>query len=72
MDRVATSVIKDLSRERRRTNHATADAHDDTLVDWFLSLAPTERLAELESRIAFFNAASRDGDSELSSDSRDP
>jgi len=30
--------------------------HDETLIDWFLSLEPIERLAELESRLAFFNA----------------
>jgi hypothetical protein len=44
--------------------------HDDTLIDWFLSLEPAERLAELESRLAFFNAARRYGDPELPSDSR--
>jgi hypothetical protein len=44
--------------------------HDDTLIDWFLSLEPLQRLAELESRVAFFNAARRDGDTELSSNIR--
>jgi hypothetical protein len=39
--------------------------HDETLVDWFLSLAPAERLAELESRLAFFAAARRDGEPKL-------
>jgi hypothetical protein len=33
--------------------------HDETLVDWFLSLEPAERLAELESRLAFFAAVRR-------------
>jgi hypothetical protein len=42
--------------------------HDETLVDWFLSLEPIERLAELESRLAFFNAAFRDGDAKLPPD----
>jgi hypothetical protein len=39
--------------------------HDDTLIDWFLSLQPAERLAELESRLAFFAAAHRDVESQL-------
>jgi len=39
--------------------------HDETLIDWFLSLEPIERLAELESRLAFFNAVRRDGDTKL-------
>lgn len=46
--------------------------HDETLIDWFLSLEPADRLAELESRIAFFNAASRDADTKLSPDSANP
>jgi hypothetical protein len=47
-----------------------AAEHDETLLDWFLSLTPTERLAELESRVEFFNLAHRDGDSELSPHSK--
>ena len=39
--------------------------HDDTLIDWLLSLSPAERLAELESRLAFFHAARRDDDTKL-------
>ena len=36
---------------------AASDAiHDETLIDWFLALEPIERLAELESRLEFFNA----------------
>lgn len=50
----------------------TEAAHDDSLVDWFLSLEPAERLAELESRLAFFTYARRHGDTELSPDSRAP
>jgi hypothetical protein len=43
--------------------------HDVTLIDWFLSLPPAQRLAELESRIAFFQQArSSDGNSELPAD----
>ncbi len=44
-------------------------SHDDTLIDWFLSLSPEERLAELESRIAFFNSVAPDGGSKLSTNS---
>jgi hypothetical protein len=43
--------------------------HDETLVDWFLTLEPIERLAELESRVEFFNAVRGDGDAELPPDS---
>jgi hypothetical protein len=46
--------------------------HDATLIDWFLSLQPTERLAELESRLAFFNAARTDDDTQLPANSRTP
>jgi hypothetical protein len=42
------------------------ECHDETLIDWFLSLEPTERLAELESRLSFFLSAHRDGNPELS------
>lgn len=45
-------------------------AHDESLLDWFLSLTPTERLAELESRVAFFNQVRRDVDRQLPSHSR--
>ena len=40
-------------------------AHDASLIDWFLSLTPAERLAELESRLAFLTAARSNGDAEL-------
>lgn len=43
--------------------------HDESLIDWFLSLDPAARLAELESRLAFFNAARRNGNAELPPDS---
>jgi hypothetical protein len=46
--------------------------HDDSLIDWFLSLTPAERLAELESRLEFFNAVRRDGDTKLPPNTRDP
>lgn len=44
--------------------------HDESLIDWFFLLTPAERLAELESRIAFFDLARRSGDTKLLSDSR--
>jgi hypothetical protein len=42
--------------------------HDETLIDWFLSLEPAERLAQLESRLAFFHAAAQNDDTQLSAD----
>ena len=45
--------------------------HDDTLIDWFLSLTPAERLAELESRLAFFDTVRPHADPELRSNPRD-
>jgi hypothetical protein len=45
--------------------------HDESLIDWFLSLTPAERLAELESRVAFFNQVPRDGSRQLQPDPRD-
>ena len=41
---------------------------DESLLDWFLSLDPGQRLAELESRVAFFNSALSREDPELSPD----
>jgi hypothetical protein len=46
--------------------------HDATLIDWFLSLQPTERLAELESRLAFFSSVRPDVDTQLPPDTRAP
>jgi hypothetical protein len=48
---------------------ASDSIHDDTLVDWFLGLQPIERLAELESRLEFFNAAHSRADAKLPPDS---
>lgn len=53
-------------------NAPSGAIHDDTLIDWFLSLEPAERLAELESRLAFLNAVRRDVDAKLPTDSRAP
>jgi hypothetical protein len=44
--------------------------HDESLLDWFLSLTPAERLAELDSRVEFFMLERRNGDPELPSNSR--
>jgi len=38
----------------------SAEHHDEKPIDWFLSLQPEERLAELESRLSFFQSARRD------------
>jgi hypothetical protein len=46
------------------------DAHDATLIDWFLSLPPAQRLAELESRLAFFDSVKPDVDTQLSPNTR--
>jgi hypothetical protein len=47
-------------------------AHDESVLDWFLALDPGQRLAELQSRVAFFNLARTDGDAGLPADPRDP
>jgi hypothetical protein len=44
--------------------------HADTLMDWLLSLQPAERIAVLESRLAFLAAARRHAESELPQDPR--
>ena len=44
---------------------SSIEPHEETLIDWFLSLKPGERLAELESRLAFFNSARTDGQTML-------
>jgi hypothetical protein len=48
---------------------ASDSIHDETLLDWFLALEPIGRLAELESRLEFFNAVRGDGNAELPPDS---
>jgi hypothetical protein len=61
---------------RRRVYNPRMDAapairasdHDETLLDWFLSLDPCQRLAELESRLTFFNSVRCNDDAELSPD----
>jgi len=44
--------------------------YDESLIDWFVSLSPAERLAELESRVAFFKQVRRDGERKLPSNPR--
>jgi hypothetical protein len=51
---------------------ASDTVHDETLIDWFLALEPIERLAELESRLEFFNARRGDGDAKLSTNPEAP
>lgn len=51
-----------------KPNVPPAPVHDDTLIDWFLALDPAERLAELESRVAFFNSVTHDDDAKLPAD----
>ena len=64
-----------LERHNERMTMACETAEgghvDATLIEWFLSLSPEQRLAELESRIAFFQQARRsDGDAKLPANSR--
>ena len=47
---------------------ARSQAPDETLLEWFLTLDPDQRLAELESRLAFFDSVQRNGAAELSPD----
>ena len=56
----------------KAANAPSGAIHNETLIDWFLSLEPAERLAELESRVAFFNAVRRDADAKLPADPRAP
>jgi hypothetical protein len=46
-------------------NAQSDSIHDESLIDWFLSLTPAERLAELESRLEFFATVRRDADPKL-------
>jgi hypothetical protein len=41
---------------------------DEALLDWFLALDPGQRLAELESRLAFFSSVQPYDASEFSPD----
>ena len=45
--------------QRAPLDSGDAEQHDLSLVRWMLTLTPMQRLAELESRIAFFHAARR-------------
>jgi hypothetical protein len=54
--------------EIRETSPAKPE-HDPSLIAWFVSLSPDERLAELESRVAFFHSLRSTHDAQLSRDS---
>jgi hypothetical protein len=57
-----------MTMERKSANQQDVDK---TLIDWFLSLSPEQRLAELESRIAFFEQANwPNGDAKLPANPR--
>ena len=58
--------------DAKQTNIAET-AIDVTLIDWFLTLSPAQRLAELESRLAFF-AVARSGNAnpKLPANTRNP
>ena len=47
-------------------------AHDGSLIDWFLTLSPEQRLAELESRISFFMSLRDSDESELAGNPENP
>lgn len=45
---------------------------DSSLIDWFTSLSPEQRLAELESRLGFFYSLRVNDESQLSRNSGTP
>lgn len=47
---------------------AIRSGHDPSLIRWFSSLSPDERLAELESRVAFLHSLRSGDDTKLSRD----
>ena len=49
---------------------ASSAGHDRSLLEWFATLTPEQRLAELESRIGFFLSLRSHNDSQLSRDTR--
>jgi hypothetical protein len=49
-----------------------AQHHDESLIDWLLSLDPAQRLADLESRLEFFRSVKAHGDAELPPHTRTP
>jgi len=55
-----------------RDNSTAGAEYDRSLLDWFATLSPEHRLAELESRISFFLSVRVNDESELSRDSRTP
>jgi len=49
---------------------ASSAGHDRSLLEWFATLTPEQRLAELESRIGFFLSLRPQNESQLSRDTR--
>jgi len=49
---------------------ASSAGHDRSLLEWFATLTPEQRLAELESRISFFLSLRPHNESQLSRDTR--
>jgi len=52
-----------------RTETRPESGHDPSLISWFAGLSPDQRLAELESRVAFLHSMRSGHDTELSRDS---
>lgn len=55
--------------EEVRAKIQSESEYDPSLIRWFAGLSPDQRLAELESRVAFFHSLRVGHDTELSRDS---
>jgi hypothetical protein len=55
--------------EKSSSSACSEQEHDPSLIRWFSTLSPDQRLAELESRAAFFHDLKVSHDTELSRDS---
>jgi len=49
---------------------ASGAGNDGSLIDWFSTLSPEQRLAELDSKMCFFHLLRLTDETELSRDSR--
>ncbi|MGY6555161.1 MAG: hypothetical protein ACXIUM_11650 [Wenzhouxiangella sp.] len=58
--------------DKSRAETGSTPEHDATLIAWFIQLSPDQRLAELESRVAFLHSLRSSHDAELSRDSGSP
>jgi len=47
---------------------SSGEKHDRSLIEWFASLTPEQRLAELESRVGFFESLRSVNETQLSRD----